>query len=409
MTSSRPATAVRLALSPDPAPTSLRMLIAGGGIGGLAAALSLARRGHSSHILERRSVFEPEGAGIQIGPNGTRILAELGVAERLEPLAGKPDFIHARDAASGSTLSKLPLGDWIAARHVAPYWVLHRQDLHSALLDTARASSLVSMVMGFDAIDANVDDETATVSDRGDRSETGVALIAADGLRSRLRDALFDAPPLRFAGKSAARAVISSHDMPASLDENAVGLWMSPRAHVVHYPVRGRREVAMVFVRKDGEASDDWSTDVPQDWVTDSAKGLAPALRELLERPRQWKKWALYELPPLPFWSLGRAALLGDAAHPTLPFLAQGGVLALEDAAVLAKCISEHAADVARALTLYAAARRHRAIRVVSGARSNGRIYHLDGMMARARDTALKLTPPGVMMARYDWVYGWRS
>jgi len=384
------------------------ILIAGAGIGGLAAALALAKRGIACHVLERRASFEREGAGIQLGPNGTRILQELGVAERLEPLAGKPDFIHARNAANCASLARLPLGEWISARHGAPYWVLHRQDLHAALLDAAQAMALIKISMDFEVTQTTSEDDGVTITSHHGTLLHGDALIAGDGLRSHLRDAIFDPPPLCFAQRSAARAVVPIEAVPRELNENATGLWMSPHAHVVHYPVRAGRELAIILVRKDMVASDDWSTEIPQSWVLDVAKEFCEPLRRLLEAPPQWKKWALYELAPLSFWHSGRIALLGDAAHPTLPFLAQGAVLALEDAAVLARRIDEQPTNIARAIAAYGMARRHRATRVVAAARTNGRIYHLSGPMAAARDMALRMTPPRALMARYDWVYGWR-
>lgn len=386
----------------------VEVLIVGAGIGGLAAAIALAQRGITCHVLERRTAFEPEGAGIQLGPNGTRILDELGIKDALAQLAGAPDYIDARNAATGASLSHLPLGHWMEARHGAPYWVLHRQDLHTALLEAAQNNNNIAITMGIDPLIVEPQDTGVCIADRNGQSFRARALIAADGIRSRLRGDLFEGQPLSFAHKSAARAVVSASEVPAGLNQNATTIWMSPSAHVVHYPVRGGRELAMIFVRKDGVASDDWSTSIPQSWVTDLAAGFAAPLRQLLAVPEQWKKWALYELPPLPRWSSSHVALLGDAAHPTLPFLAQGAVLALEDAAILGRRISETPNDIRRALTAYAHARRHRASRVVAAAKSNGRIYHLDGPMAAARDTTLRMTPPRLLMARYDWIYGWR-
>lgn len=386
----------------------LPLLIAGAGIGGLGAALALARRGITSHVIDKRAAFEPEGAGIQIGPNGTRILRELGVLDSLRDLAGSPDFIHVRDAASGRTLTRLPLGDWIATRHGAPYWVLHRSDLHRALLEAAQASPLVTIGQGFEMVGVWDEDGTVTVRDRSANCVVGQGLIAADGIRSHARDAYFEGSPLRFAGKSAARAVVPAEAMPQELAENATGLWFSPRAHVVHYPVRAGREIAIVFVRKDAITSDDWSTAVSHDWVLDCAKDFNKPLLELLRSPPQWKKWALYTLPPLPCWARGRLCLLGDAAHPTLPFLAQGAVLALEDAMVLAEEIARSPGDIAGAFARYDRRRRRRADAVVAAAASNGRIYHLDGVMAAARNRALSLVPPSRLMSRWDWVYGWR-
>ena len=385
------------------------VLILGGGIGGLATALALARHGIASRVLERRAEFETEGAGIQLGPNGTRILAELGVAEGLEPLAGKPDAIHARDALSGATLARMPLGQWIAERHGAPYWVAHRSDLHGALLARVRAEPSITLQLDFEA--NRIDDAggTVTVHDAHGRDHSGTAVIAADGIRSRTREDQFDGGPMRYAGKSAARAVIRASDMPAEIAENATQIWLSPRAHVVHYPVRGGREVAIVFVRRDPLPSDDWSTEVPQSFVMDTARSFAEPLRRLLDVPGRWRKWALYELPPLATWAKGRIALLGDAAHPTLPFLAQGGVLALEDAVVAAASLAARPQDPVAALSAYSAARLDRATRVVAEARRNGGIYHLDGVMALARNATMKLTPPALLMSRYDWVYGWRA
>ncbi|MFN3867737.1 MAG: FAD-dependent monooxygenase [Hyphomicrobiaceae bacterium] len=394
---------------------SLSAVIVGGGIGGLAAALALAARGIPSTVLERRQRFEAEGAGIQLGPNGTRILRQLGVADLLEPQAGKPDCIHTRDASSGATLTRLPLGAWIAQRHGAPYWVVHRADLHEALLKRVQGEPLVTMRMDFDAGAIRATDGpgapggvmltermTGTVA-------AGSIAIAADGIRSRVRDLLFDGPPLQFAAKSAARAVIPADAMPPALSENATAIWLSPSAHVVHYPVRAGREIAIVFVRRDRVPSDDWSTAVSVDWVRDAARDFAAPLRALLAAPDLWKKWALYTLPPMARWTSGRVALLGDAAHPTLPFLAQGGVLALEDAAVLAQRLAMQPDEPAAALAAYEAARKPRTTRVVAEAERNGRIYHLDGVMAAARNLAMKLTPPERLMARYDWVYGWQG
>lgn len=410
----RSSSLARSALDAEPAATAAPIVILGAGIGGLATALALARRGIASTVLEKRSVFEPEGAGIQIGPNGTRILEELGIAGRLEPLAGKPDEIHARSAITGQTLSRLPLGEWIATRHGAPYWVLHRSDLHHALHEAAVAEPLITINMGFAAhavsnASARNDDDTLIVEAAGGKTFASRALVVADGLRSSLRDQVFDVPPLTFARKSAARAVITAEEMPAELRENATAIWMSPSAHTVHYPVRAGREVALIFVRADAIASDDWSASVSAEWITDCAREFAEPLRQLLATPRNWKKWALYELPPMKRLSNANICLLGDAAHPTLPFMAQGGVLALEDAATLASCVEQSPADLARAFAIYDRERLARTSSVVAQARRNGQIYHLDGFAARARDATLRLTPPEILMARYDWIYGWKA
>lgn len=400
------ATAPQLEPKP-PHPDTVAVL--GGGIGGLATALALAKHGIPAHVMERRAAFETEGAGIQIGPNGTRILADLGVAERLEPHVGKPYMIHVRDAARAETLARLPLGQWIADRHGAPYWVAHRADLHDALREVARQSPLVTMSLGFCAEAIADTGAGVSVRDQAGHSVEARCLIAADGIRSQVRASNFGASAPFYAGKSAARAVIAYDDLPKSLRENATAIWLAPGAHVVHYPLRGSSEVAIVFVRDEHQPSEDWNTEVPREWVLENTGRFAEALRMLLEAPKQWRKWALYELAPLPTWAKGRIALLGDAAHPTLPFLAQGGVLALEDASVIAREIAARPSDPVAALAAYDRARRSRATRVVAQARRNGQIYHLKGSMALARDVAMRLTPPERLMARYDWIYGWRG
>lgn len=385
------------------------VLILGGGIGGLAAAIALARRGIASRVLERRAAFDTEGAGIQLGPNGTRILAELGVAERLAPHTGKPFIIHVRDAARADTLAKLPLGQWIADRHGAPYWVAHRRDLHNALRETAEAEPLVTISMGVAAERVEDTGSGVIVHTVGGGGIAGPCLIAADGIRSQVRRDVFGAPTPRYAGKSAARAVIPYDKLPKSLRENATAIWLAPGAHIVHYPVSGGDDVAIVFTRDEPAASEDWNAEVPRAWVLDSARDFAEVLRMLLEAAPQWRKWALYELAPLTTWAKGRIALLGDAAHPTLPFLAQGGVLALEDAVVLAREIAARPGEPAAALAAYDVARRDRSTRVVAQAKRNGQIYHLSGLMALSRNLVMKLTPAERLMARYDWVYGWRG
>jgi 2-polyprenyl-6-methoxyphenol hydroxylase-like FAD-dependent oxidoreductase len=394
------------------------VLIAGGGIGGLAAALALARRGIASHVLERRAAFAEDGAGIQIGPNGTRILIELGVAEALKPHAGMPAAIRVRDGTSGKVLARLPLGPWIAERHGAPYWVAHRANLHNALHEAAQKSPLVSLTMDFAVNEVVAGAQTVTVSDglgksetcptETGRTETGRALIAADGIWSTIRSRDFHASPPRFAGKSAARAVLPIDAVPAALRKPETALWLFPDAHVVHYPVSGGRELAIVVIVADTMGGTEWSTPAAPDWVDKRLPPCAAPLRELIAQAPGWKTWALQDVAMPQAWARGRIALLGDAAHPVFPFLAQGGVLALEDAVVLAEAVAQYPHDVIRALASYARRRRPRAQRVIAASRQNGRIYHMSGLAARARNLVLRTVAPELLMGRYDWLYGWR-
>jgi 2-polyprenyl-6-methoxyphenol hydroxylase-like FAD-dependent oxidoreductase len=384
------------------------VLIAGAGIGGLAAALALAQRGIATHVLEQRAAFEPDGAGIQIGPNGTRILQQLGVAEALHRHVGEPRCICVRDGASGDVLTRLPLGDWIATRHGAPYWVAHRRDLHAALLQAVQASARVTLQMNVVATGAEGDERGVTLSTENGDAFAGSALIAADGVWSRLRSAVFDCPVPRFSGKSAARSVLAMDDVPAGLREPETTIWLLPDAHVVHYPVSGGNELAVVVIVADDSGTQEWSTPVEPSWLAGRMPPCAKMLRDLIAAAPSCRKWALQTATWPRTFASGRIALLGDAAHPVMPFLAQGGVLALEDGAVLAAELSAQTDDAAAAFASYARKRRPRAARVAEASRRNGVIYHHAGLLARARNAVLRYAPPERLMARYDWLYGWR-
>ncbi len=386
------------------------ILIAGGGIGGLATAIALARRGIPCRILERRHAFGEDGAGIQLGPNATRILDMIGVAPRLKPHVGRPRALRIRNGTTGRDIAALPLGDWLERRHGAPYWVAHRRDLHAALLDTALSLSPITIETdaGVTHIAPIHDGITAHLATGGQR--TGRALVAADGVWSALRTAHFAAPQPAFAGKRAIRAVLPAAAVAIPDAASETGVWLRPDAHIVHYPVRDGSEIAVVGIFDEAEASRDWSRVVAPDGITRRTTAFAAPVRALFAEAVEWRAWALHRLDPLPAWTSGSVALLGDAAHPMLPFLAQGAVMALEDAVTLAACLARISAmsEIPSALANYAGLRQRRAARVQAASRDNGRIYHLHGAMARARDLTLRLAPPERIMARYDWLYGWR-
>lgn len=398
-----------MTLPPSSAPSRGPVLIAGGGIGGLATALALARRGIASTVLERRHLYGEDGAGIQIGPNGTRILEALGVGTFLAARAAVPDELRILDAATARPLATFPLGRWIAERHGAPYWVAHRRDLHSALISAAARQSLIEIKMGFEVATVRADtNAAAAVSSEGDACQ-GDVLIAADGVWSRLRDGAFSGAPLSPTGKCAVRAVLPIGDVPEPLRRNDVHLWLGPRVHVVHYPVSAGEKVALVAIFEDREVADGWGTACEASWVAARTGGFTPLLRDLLARPAQWRSWSLMELCGRPRFAAGRMALLGDAAHPILPFFAQGGVMALEDAAVVADCLAADPRHPVRALARYERLRKPRVQRVARASRMNGRIYHLGGLVGEARDFAFARIPPERFMRRFDWLYGWTA
>lgn len=383
--------------------------IAGAGIGGLAAALALARRGVKSHIIERRSGLKETGAGIQIGPNGSRVLAELGLLERVRGRAAEPDALSVHESKSGRVLARLPLGAWMRERHGAPYLTIHRQDLHAELLAAAIADPRISVTAMREASTFATGDDGVVVALSNGKTFSAGALVAADGLWSRLRSQVTPSPPPEPFGKCAYRTVLPHEALRPSLQTNHVHIWLSPGAHAVHYPVRQGREIALVVI-VDGSASEnEWSREAKPDWLRTSAAALfAPKLRDILARADNWRMWPLQTLRPLQRWTNGCVALLGDAAHPVLPFFAQGGGLALEDAAVLAAHVADSTAPMPQRLRAYEEVRRARATRVVEASLQNGRIYHLDGAAAAARNAVLANTPPAFLMRRYDWLYGWK-
>ena len=239
------------------------------------------------------------------------------------------------------------------------------------------------------------------------REIEGAALIAADGIRSRIRSELFGGGTPVFAGKCAFRSVVPAASLPAGLDAGDVHIWLAHGAHVVHYPVRAGREIAIVVIVDEAREIEGWSTQVAPDLVRAKVSTLAAPLRDLIAAAATWRMWSLIEMPMPAKWSHGSVALLGDAAHPVLPFLAQGAVMALEDAVTIADVLADGRGGIPDALSRYGAFRRARVLRVQSASRRNGRLYHLDGAFARARNAVLRFTPARSLMTQYDWLYGW--
>ncbi len=384
------------------------VLIAGAGIGGLTLAIALARHGIPSRVLERRQEPTEAGAGIQLGPNAVGVLARLGVADRLEPAVGKPACLRVYDGTSDDLLTELPLGEWIAERHGVPYWVIHRADLHAALLETARALPLVELATGcsverFTSVGGVVQART----DNGEIHE-GSVLIGADGLWSAVRRQLWPAWKLRYSGKTAARAVIDSAQAAAPFDESATSVWLAPGGHIVHYPVRGGREIALVVVLNEDWPGEGWGLPVEREGLLERLRTFPPRLVSFLAQADEWRRWPLFDPAPLPRWSSGRVTLIGDAAHPVLPFLAQGGALAIEDAETLAAALQIWRSEPALAIERYERVRRPRAVRMQRASRRNGRIYHLPKPASLSRNLALRVMPGRRVMALYDWIYGWK-
>lgn len=385
------------------------ILIAGAGIAGLTAALALARSGRTVKILEKRASSSEEGAGIQIGPNGSRILQTLGVAQHLIGKVAHPQSIRVMDGLTGRPLTQFPLGRDIENRHGAPYWSLHRADLHEALRTAAARCPVITLRHAAEVAGATSDNETVTAHLADGETIASPLLIGADGLWSTLRTRVLHGPPLTFTGKCAMRTVIPARHVPPGISLADTTIWLRPKAHVVHYPVRGGSELALVAIFDDADLGESWAHDVAPGTIAERAHALPASLRDLLLTPTQWRKWSLYKPAGPIHWVQNRIALIGDAAHPPLPFLAQGGVMALEDAAVLASLLDgADARDLPARLADFERHRRPRTTRVMEASARNGRAYHLDGFMRRARNAVLATTPPHLFMRQYDWLYGWK-
>jgi len=381
-----------------------RVLIAGGGIGGLAASIALGRCGIETSVLERSGFTEETGAGIQLGPNATWALRELGVLEVIEPHAFRPDAIWIYDGLSGRRLASVPLGTMAERRYGAPYLTLHRADLHAGLRAAAEKLAAVELRPRFEVAAVEADSGQVVVNGAGGGTAEGASLIGADGLWSTVRSLVMSEASLRFAGATAWRALVPRKGLPFPFDAPVVGLWFGPRSHLVHYPVRGGRDLNVVAVAASGVGSQGWNQPGNVDALLSSFTRWAKDSKSLLERAQGWRSWSLYRLPPVD-WSAGRIALLGDAAHPVLPFLAQGAALAIEDAITLARCIETCPGDPSTAFLRYAALRRPRVARVQSLSRRFGWIYHLRGPLRLARNLVLERRREAATLASLDWLY----
>ncbi|MCK1363022.1 FAD-dependent monooxygenase [Bradyrhizobium sp. 40] len=396
---------------------SRTIVIAGAGIGGLTAALALAARGFRIVVLEKAERLEEVGAGLQLSPNASRVLVELGLTERLRLRAVIPEAVSIMSARAGGELLRMPLGEAAAARAGAPYWVVHRADLQSALAGAVSDHPDIDLKLGATFEDVAPHAKGLTVVHRSGtirRSDLASALIGADGIWSTVRQHLFPEVQPRFSGLIAWRGTLDATQLPKDYTARRVQLWMGPNAHLVAYPIAGGRQINVVAVLPGTWNRPGWSTPGDPLEVMDAfaAPRWPPAARMMLATVDSWRKWALFDVPDDCPWSKGPVALLGDAVHAMLPFAAQGAGMAIEDAAVLAQHLSleiaESTAGITAALRQYGRTRQTRVRRVQRTARQQGRIYHFGGPLAYARDLAVRALGPERMLARQDWIYGWR-
>ena len=392
---------------------SRTVIIAGAGIGGLSAALALAKQQFRVIVLEKAEQLEEAGAGIQLSPNASRILINLGVDKYLEPRVVVPDDISVIAAGSGREIARIPVGETAAFRYGAPYWVAHRADLQAALLTRVREEPDIELALGAQLEDFAVHTKGVTmVTRRGitRSNEQARALIGADGVWSTVRSrALGDVQP-QFSGYVAWRGTVATNELPREFAEPRVRLWLGKDAHLVAYPLRGGQRINVVAIGSGQWNRPGWSErGDPAEVSRLFAESRWPATaRWLIGAVDEWRRWALFEVADSE-WTKGPVALMGDAAHAMLPFVAQGAAMAIEDAAVLSFCLGQEPADMAAALVHYAAKRRPRIARLRRAAQQTGRIYHLGGLVGFARNTTMRMLGGPRLLSRQDWIYDWRA
>jgi len=383
-------------------------VIAGGGIAGIAAALALADRNHEITVLEQAPAFEEVGAGIQIGPNGRRALEALGVWDVLEPAVVFPQSVRVRRARDGAVLGELPLGTTFANRFGTTYQVVHRADLLAALVEVAESSPRINLRTGgrVSCYRANDGGMTALLEDGGEQDAD--VLIGADGIRSRIRAQLLDDGPPVFAGHVLYRALVDIEAVPSDVDTTSVNLWLHEGGHVVHYPVSGGRKFNIVTAVNENWHSEGWSE--PSDGAILGMRfaAVAEELSEVLALPGEWLRWAGADREPVGRWGRGPVTLIGDAAHPTLPYLASGAVMALEDAVVLGREVERSPADLPAALRAYEKARQPRTARIVRSSHRLAGIYHAGPPLSFFRDVFIRMTSGRRGLERMAWLYDWR-
>jgi 3-hydroxybenzoate 6-monooxygenase len=385
--------------------SELPILIAGGGIGGLATALALSRRGVPAHVLEQSAAFAETGAGIQIGPNGFGMLVALGIDGTASRAAHFPDYLVMRDSSSGREIVRVAVGaPEFLARYRHPYAVMYRPDLLDSLLEACQAATGVTLstdakVVAFEAEGSRVRVGTA----RGEIYE-GAAFIGADGLRSRVRMGVVGDGEPRVTGHVAYRAVLRAIDIRHRPGPDSVVLWSGPGRHLVHYPVRRGALVNVVAVLDEHRFPQGLDAGADRDFLAACYEDAIPEVRALITQVDRWGKWSLFDREPIRHWSKGRITLVGDAAHPMLQYLAQGACMALEDATVLARNVAEHGGDHERAFAAYERERYVRTARVQLASRFFGDLYHAAGVAAEVRDALFRDGDPGSATGM-SWLY----
>ncbi|MEO8836123.1 MAG: 3-hydroxybenzoate 6-monooxygenase [Caldimonas sp.] len=384
------------------------VIVAGGGIGGLAAALALAQRGFRVRVLEQAAEIGEIGAGVQLAPNAFAAFDALGVGSAARARAVYTDRMVMMDAVDESLVAEIPTGAAFQERFGNPYAVIHRADVHLSLFEGVQAEPGVELLTSTRVTSFEQDAGGVSVVDASGARHRGIALVGCDGVKSAVR-AQTVGDDVRISGHVVYRAVVDKADFPEDLRWNAAAVWVGPNCHLVHYPLRGGEQynVVVTFHSREPET---WSvTEGSQAEVLSYFEGIGPRARRLLQLPKSWKRWATADRAPIATWTHGRATLLGDAAHPLLQYLAQGACMAMEDAVTLGRALAATDDDIDAAFALYQRSRVPRTARVVLMTREMGRLYHAQAVERLVRNELWKGRTPERFYDALEWLYGWTA
>jgi salicylate hydroxylase len=383
------------------------ILIAGGGIGGLAAALGLAKAGRRVAVLEKAAALGEIGAGIQLGPNAFHAFDYLGVGAAARSIAVYIDKLRLMDALSGEDITAIDLGEDFRKRFGNPYAVVHRGDLHGVLLQACEAHPLIELRVKSQVLDYEQDGSSVTVRLASGERVRGSALIGADGLWSAVRKQVVGDGPPRVSGHTTYRSVIPTEQMPEDLRWNAATLWAGPKCHIVHYPLSGWKVFNLVVTYHNNAPEPVAGKPVAIEEVERGFEHINERARKIIRHGKDWKLWVLCDREPVENWIDGRVTLLGDAAHPMLQYMAQGACMAMEDGVCLAQMMMNFPDDIGKALEAYRARRVLRTARVQLQSRAIGEhIYHPDGVHAQLRNSIMRAKSSADWYESLAWLYG---
>lgn len=386
--------------------------IVGAGIGGLAAALAMLQRGIDVTVYEQAPELREVGAGIQISANGTRLLNSLGLEKDLAETALEPAGKQIRLWNTGESWKLFDLGVVSRELYGAPYITMHRSDLHEVLVRAIEAKKAGAVQLGYRCEGAEARDDRVVIHFKDRPSVTAAALVGADGLHSRVREIFFGHDEPQFTGCIAWRGMVSTDDLPDDMKEPVGTNWVGPGGHFVHYPVRGGKLLNFVGIaERDDWSVESWTMQGSPDEFANDFRGWHKNIQTLIKKGGKPFKWALKTRHPMPKWSGERVTLLGDACHASLPFLAQGAVMAIEDGFVLARAVEKYADDYAKAFRAYEGARLERTARVMKGSADNIKRFH-DNRLSDANAAKRYVDEEwseAKVKSRYEWLFVYKA